>query len=75
MHLLIYPSIIHSYCPYIDTDDLQQMTQVCIISSVVVGLEPPHVNFGINYKVLLWYYPITFKYAIINGYLVLVLKY
>ena len=46
MHLLIYPSVIHSYCPYIDTDDLvfQQMTPVYIISSVVVGLEPPHVN-------------------------------
>ena len=44
MRLLIYPSVIHSYCPYIDTDDLQQMTPVCIISSVVVGLEPPHVN-------------------------------
>ena len=33
-----------SYCPYVDTDDLQQMTPVCIVSSVVVGLEPPHVN-------------------------------
>ena len=52
------------------------MTPVCIISAVVVGLEPPHVNFvlyGITF--LLWYYPIMFKYAIINGYLVLVLKY
>ena len=28
--LLILPSVIHSYCPYIDTDDLQQMTPVCI---------------------------------------------
>ena len=44
MYLLNYPSVIHSYCPYIDTDDLQQMTPVCIISSVVVGLEPPHLG-------------------------------
>ena len=28
----------YSYCPYIDTDDLQQMTPVCIISSAVVGI-------------------------------------
>ena len=71
MHLLIYPSVIHSYYPYIVTDDLQQMTPVCIISSVVVGLEPPHVNL----RTFLWYYSIIFKYAIINGYLDQVLKY
>ena len=47
---------------------------MCVISSVVFGLEPPHVNLRIDFA-LLWYYPIIFKYAIINGYLDQVLKY
>ena len=76
MDLLILPSVMHSYCPYIDTGDLQQMTPVCIISSVVVGLEPPHVNLRKDFA-LLWsgIIQLTLKYAIINGYLDQVLKY
>ena len=41
-----------------------------------LGTGSTDVNFCIIYiRLLLWYYPIIFKYAIINGYLALVLEY
>ena len=75
----------HSYCPYIDTDDLQQMTPVCIISSVVVGLGPPHVKCNVKYMynlvlnsttlLVLFIYPLVSDYKWILSLSTQVLKY